>query len=379
SLGPETPHIHLEDGRVILCGDAEIVALHTPGHTPDHFAYFVTDRHDADQPPALFSGDVMFVGDLGRPELLAGLSDDLAPQLYATVWNKLRQLPGQTILYPGHGAGSACGKNLSSQPTSTLDAEFATSPALQLDKAAFIDYMLDGQPRVPKHFGEMVGINKAGAQAPADFASIPLFDADGIRAALADPSILVIDARSVDEYAAGHVPGTTYLGVNPGVPTWMGWLLTADQRVVALVNSREQAEELRRWMVRVGFDHLDGYCIFDRATWPGPLDTAQVVEGAAFDPAAVSGQFLDVRTPSEVGRGTLPGAISIPLCELPKRMTELDPSNSVTLFCQGGYRGMIALSLLEKAGFGDVTNVNGGFAAITKAQPGCAIAAAAGS
>lgn len=374
SLGPDTPHVHLEDGQVLVIGDVEIVALHTPGHTPDHFAYYVTDRHDASQSPALFSGDLMFVGDLGRPELLGGaLAQELAPALYDTLWNKIRPLPGHTVLYPGHGAGSLCGKNLSDKPTSTLDQEFATSPALQLEQPAFVEYMLADQPRVPGHFKTMVALNKAGQAAPAPFTAIPELDPAAVRTALADPETLVIDGRSSDAYAAGHLAGTTYMGVNPGVPTWMGWLLHPGQRTIALVESRPQAEELRRWMVRVGFDRLDGFHVFDPAAWGNEVRTTDTTPGAAFDPASIHGQFVDVRTPAEVARGTLPGARSIPLCELPARMGELDPSEPVVLFCQGGYRGTIAASLLEQAGYTDVTNVTGGYAAVVQASPGCAV------
>lgn len=375
SLSPttDTPHVHLTDGQVLLLGDTEIVAIHTPGHTPDHFAYFVSDRHDPDQAPALFSGDVMFVGDLGRPELLGGaLAQELAPALYHTVWEKLRPLPGHTILYPGHGAGSLCGKNLSDKPTSTLDDEFATSPALQLSEPEFVAYMLADQPRVPPHFGTMVGLNKAGQAAPTDFAAIPQMPMSALAGAVADPTQLVIDARSVDAFSRGHVAGTVYLGVNPGVPTWMGWLLKPGQQIIALVDSAEQAQELRRWMVRVGFDQLDGYIVFDPEQWTGTLATTATLDGSTFDPATAAGQLIDVRTPSEVARGTLPGATSIPLCELPARLGEIDRTQPAILFCQGGYRGTIAASLLEKAGFTDVANVSGGYGAIAKA-PACTL------
>ncbi|HYE78493.1 MAG TPA: rhodanese-like domain-containing protein, partial [bacterium] len=366
----DVPHVTPVDGQVIELGEAEVVALHTPGHTPDHFAYYVSDRHDADQAPALFSGDVMFVGDLGRPELLGGrMAEALAPQLYRTVWEKLAALPGHTILYPGHGAGSACGKNLSSKPTSTLAEEFATSPALQIrDEQAFVEFMTSDQPRVSPHFLEMVQTNRAGAPAPQSFEAIPELTADDIRTDLREGDTLVLDARSSDAYSRGHLPGTVYMGVNPGMPTWMGWLVNVGQPVVALVESRQQAEDLRRWMVRVGFDHLDGYHVFDPGAWEGELRTLATVPGDTFDPATVEGQFIDVRTPAEVARGTLPGARSIPLCELPGRMDELDKSRPLTVFCQAGYRGTIAGSLLENAGFDQVTNVAGGYAAVTKGR-----------
>lgn len=374
SLSPEAgvPHVHLEDGQVLLVGDTEIVAIHTPGHTPDHFAYYVTDRHDPSQTPALFSGDVMFVGDLGRPELLGGaMAQELAPALYDTMWTKIRALPGHTILYPGHGAGSLCGKNLSSKPTSTLDDEFATSPALQLTKEAFVEYMLADQPRVPGHFSTMVQLNKTGQEAPKAFEALTPLDATSLQAALADPQTLVLDARAADAFSAGHIPETTYMGVNPGMPTWMGWLLSPGQRVIAIVDSPTQAADLQRWMVRVGFDRLDGYFVFDAGTWTGPLATTPTIDGSTFDPGQVTGQFIDVRTPAEFARGTLPGAQSIPLCELPSRLGELNQSQPVTLFCQGGYRGTIAASLLEQAGFSEVTNISGGYAAVQ--QTGCAV------
>lgn len=370
-VNPAVPHAPLHDGDTFTVGDARIMALHTPGHTPEHIAYFVRDRVDSSAPPALFSGDLMFVGDLGRPELLGqALAEELAPRLYDSVFGVIGMLPPETVLYPGHGAGSLCGKSLSERPTSTLGEEFATNPALQIrDKAEFVAYMMSNQPRVPSNFARMAALNRAGVPIlEEDFPARP-FGVEEVAAALEDAAYLVVDARSPEEYAAGHIPGSVYLGVDPGLPTWLGWLFTPDRKIVAVVKDAAQAREYFPWLARVGYDNLAGYLEGGVAGWEAagkPVETLPVLapEALAQLEAQSGGVLVDVRTPNEFAGGSLPGAKSVPLCELPTRMDEIPKDAPVTLMCQGGYRGTIASSLLLNAGYQQVANVAGGYEAV---------------
>ncbi|MCS6775966.1 MAG: rhodanese-like domain-containing protein [Chloroherpetonaceae bacterium] len=376
-VNPNVPHQPLHDNDTFQIGDARIVALHTPGHTPEHMAYYVTDTADLSAPPALFSGDLMFVGDLGRPELLGqALAEELAPKLYDSVFGVIGMLPPETILYPGHGAGSLCGRTLSEKPTSTLGEEFATNPALQIrDKQEFVAYMMSGQPRVPTNFSRMAALNRAGVPLLPEQFPAREFRVEEVEAALQDPTYLVVDARSPEEYAAGHIPGSVYLGLDPGLPTWLGWLFSPDRKIVAIVHDEAQARDYFAWLARVGYDNLVGYLPGGITAWQAagkPVETLTVlppetVRHQAEHPGEA--QIIDVRTPREFAAGTLPGAHSIPLCELPGRMQEVPTDRPVTLMCQGGYRGTIAASLLLNAGYRNVANAAGGYAAVTAAEP----------
>jgi hydroxyacylglutathione hydrolase len=367
-VSPDVPHVPLHDGDTFDLGDAHIAALHTPGHTPEHFAYYVTDRADPSAPPALFSGDLIFVGDLGRPELLGqALAEELAPRLYDSVFGVIGMLPPETILYPGHGAGSLCGKSLSERPISTLGEEFATDPALQIrDRAEFVAYMLSGQPRVPTNFSRMAALNRAGVPILPDDFPAREFTVEEVAAALSDPAYLVVDARSPQAYAAAHIPGSIYLGLDPGLPTWLGWLFPPEKRIVAVVEDEAQARAYFPWLARVGYDNLVGYLPGGVERWRASgrpvraLPLATPAEARSRPPGAA---LVDVRTPREFAGGALPGAQSLPLCELPGRMGEIPRDARVLMMCQGGYRGTIASSLLLNAGYRDVENVAGGYSA----------------
>ncbi|HLK57684.1 MAG TPA: MBL fold metallo-hydrolase [Chthonomonadaceae bacterium] len=377
---PNVPRVPLNDGDTFQIGDVRLTALHTPGHTPEHMAYYAVDTGGS-LPPALFSGDLMFVGDLGRPELLGqALAEELAPRLYDSAFGVIGMLPPETVLYPGHSAGSLCGKSLSAKPTSTLGEEFATNPALQMrNKEEFVAYMMAGQPRVPGNFSRMAALNRAGVPLlPTDFPARP-FRVEEVEAALADPAYLVLDARSPEEFAEGHIPGSIYLGLDPGLPTWLGWLFTPERKIVAIVEDEAQARAYFTWLARVGYDNMVGYLPGGIAAWReegkslrtlSRLSAADLRHRLASAPLAHP--LLDIRTPREFAGGSVSGAKSLPLCELPGRLAEIPRADHITLMCQGGYRGTIAASLLLNAGYHDLENVEGGYGAYLPGAPSCA-------
>lgn len=366
-VNPSVPHEPLYDGDRFRIGDVEITALHTPGHTPEHIAYYAKDMVDSAATPALFSGDLMFVGDLGRPELLGkSLAEELAPRLYDSVFGVIGMLPAETILYPGHGAGSLCGKSLSEKATSTLGEEFATNPALQIrDKAEFIQYMMQGQPRVPSNFSRMAALNRAGVPLLPDVFPARAFSVEETANALANPEEwLLLDARSPDAYAQSHIPGSIYLGMEPGLPTWLGWLFTPDKKIVAVVEDEQQAKDYFTWMVRVGYDNLVGYLPNGIEAWKAaglPIRSLNTLSPSHPDYPGCDRTLLDVRTPNEFGSGAAPTAKNIPLCELPERMGEIDKQTPLVIMCAGGYRGSIASSLFLNAGYINVANTVGGY------------------
>ena len=373
-VNPNVPHVPLHDGDTVQIGDVQLTALHTPGHTPEHMAYYAVDSVDAHLSPALFSGDLMFVGDLGRPELLGqSLAEELAPRLYESAFGVIGMLPPETVLYPGHSAGSLCGKSLSAKPTSTLGEEFATNPALQMrNKEEFVAYMMAGQPRVPGNFSRMAALNRAGVPIlPAEFPAHAV-SVDEVDAALHDAAYLVLDARSPQEFADGHIPGSIYLGIDPGLPTWLGWLISPDRKIIAIVEDEGEARTYFTWLARVGYDKLGGYLTGGIRTWKAagkPLRSLPHLSGSDLRRRAPSDSrtLLDIRTPREFGGGSVPGAKSIPLCELPGRIAEIPQERPVTLMCQGGYRGTIAASLLLNAGYRNLENVEGGYGAYVAA------------
>jgi rhodanese-related sulfurtransferase len=220
--------------------------------------------------------------------------------------------------------------------------------------------MMSDQPRVPGNFKRMAALNRAGVPLlPAPFPAIE-YSADAVAGAIASPDHLVLDARSPETYSTGHIPGSIYLGLDSGLPTWLGWLFPPDRKIIAIVDDAEQAKAFFVWLARVGYDNMVGYLPEGVSKWRA--SGRDVRSLALVHPSdEILGSVIDVRTPREYAAGSVPHAASIPLCELPGRLAEIPADQHVTLMCEGGYRGTIAASLLLNAGFRDVANAEGGY------------------
>jgi len=350
--------------------------VHTPGHTPEHLSFLVTDSAEAAEPMGVITGDFVFVGDVGRPDLLekaAHLADTAvagARQLYRSLgWFK--QLPDHLQVWPGHGAVSACGKGLSAVPQSTVGYERRYNWALGAgDEETFVRQVLAGQPEPPRYFGHMKRINREG---PPVLGALPLPERVGERrmVALLAGGATVVDTRPGAEFAGGHLPGSLNIPLGRSWVTYAGSILRYDRDLyLVLADPRpEVAAGLVRGLVSIGLDRIRGYLSPDvLEAWGAegrPLATTQLV--TAQELAARRGTrpvtVLDVRNQSEWAAGHLPGALLVPLSELPDRLGEIPEDGEIVVHCQGGARSAVAVSVLMASGKGGVTNLVGGFGA----------------
>lgn len=343
--------------------------MHTPGHTPESISVLVYEHAEDDIAYAVLTGDALFIGDVGRPDLLASIgftSDQLGRMLYDTIQHKLMGLPDQVRVFPAHGAGSACGKNLSTEKQSTIGEQRATNYACQpMSEEAFLAVVTEGQPTAPGYFVYNAVLNRQGREVLEIDESIPAFDAEQAAAALADGATLV-DARPNTDFSQGHLRGAINVPSDGRLAETVGTVLAPDDRVVLIAPEGEEQEVATRFH-RIGYDHVLGYVadpeafLLDRQDQVAPASRLTVRETDAARESVDGVQVLDIRNPGEVALGMIPGAIHIPLPELGKRMDELDRDRPVIAYCAGGWRSSVGASLLRARGFGDVSDILGGY------------------
>lgn len=361
----------LRDGDRVELGLLRLDVLHVPGHTPEHIAFLVTDRATTDVPVGLVSGDFLFVGDVGRPDLLeraVGMTGSMtaaARQLYASL-QRLAALPGHLQIWPGHGAGSACGKALGAVPQSTLGYERITNWALQpQSEAEFVARVLEGQPEPPAYFSRMKRINAIGARAVSGGADLP---GPELLEAL-ERGALAVDVRPAAAFAQGHLAGAINVPLGKSFLGWAGSVLPAERDLVLIATPelRGAAETAARELAVIGLGPTLGVLATDRhSTRESWAATLPVVSVTAIGQSAESDRLvLDVRNRSEWIEGHVPGATNIPLAELVARVDELRAyrDRPIIVHCQGGSRSAVAASVLQAAGFSDVSDVEGGFRA----------------
>jgi hydroxyacylglutathione hydrolase len=373
-FGAEPGVVLLRDRDAFRVGNVELLAVHTPGHTPEHLSFLVTDTAGAREPMGIVTGDFVFVGDVGRPDLLEkaahlqGTAVIGAKALFRSLtWFKT--LPDHLQLWPGHGAGSACGKGMSAVPQSTVGYERRFNWALAIEnETEFIRQVLSGQPEPPRYFAEMKRINRDG---PPVLGSLPLPERLGehrLPGLLASGAV-VVDTRPAAEFASGHIPGTLSIPFNRSFPTWAGSLLPYDQGLHLLVDATPAGvlDGVVRSLSTIGIDRVEGYFgpealeLWRAEGKPlGRTEQLTVADLAARRDGLV---VLDVRGRSEWEAGHVPGATLIPLAELPDRLGEVPVDRPVAVHCQGGGRSAIATSLLRARGRKAVSNVTGGFGA----------------
>lgn len=366
----------IRDGDVITIGNLRLTVLHTPGHTPEHLSFLLTDTPTSERPMGIFTGDFVFVGDVGRPDLLekaagfAGTQAAAARTLFHSL-QRFRALPDYLQLWPGHGAGSACGKGLSAVPQSTVGYERLANWAFAItDEAEFVRAVLEGQPEAPTYFAQMKRINKEGPRLLGGFHRPPRLPSRRLPELL-DGGALVVDTRHAADYAAGHIPGTINIPLNQAFTTWAGWLIPYDAPFSLLIDDRclHCLDEATRELTKIGLDQIAGYISAEAvAEWAGAgraLATIPQITATELVRLAEQGTVavLDVRGRSEWETGHLPGASHIPLGELANRLAEVPRDRPLVVHCQSGARSAIAASLLRARGIADVTNQLGGFAA----------------
>jgi hydroxyacylglutathione hydrolase len=362
----------LRDGGVIRVGSVRVDVLHTPGHTPEHLTFLVTDGAAADRPMGAFTGDFVFVGDVGRPDLLekavhvAGSAGRAARDLFASI-RRFARLPDYLQLWPGHGAGSACGKALGSVPQTTLGYEKLFNPAFQVaEESDFAAMVLAGQPEPPGYFAQVKRINRDGPPLLGGFERPERLTAARLGQVLATGAP-VVDTRATSDYGGGYVPGTINVPLNRSFTTWAGWLLPYGRDFYLLIDD-SCVDEAVRDLAFIGLDHMAGYFPLSAVqAWReagGELGTISQTSVAELAEQMRHGEVsvLDVRGHAEWEAGHLPGAPNLPVGLLPERLAEVPRDRPVVVQCQGGTRSAIAASILKAHGFRDVVNLAGGFA-----------------
>ena len=365
------------DGYEFMVGNVRVRVIHTPGHTPEHICFLITDTAAADEPIGIATGDFVFVGDVGRPDLLeraakvANTMEASARALFASL-QKFRAFPDWLQIWPGHGAGSACGKGLSAVPHSTVGYEKRFNWAFQItDEDAFVKAVLDGQPEPPAYFAEMKRINKQGPSAFDPDERPGTTDAGGVRALLASKT-LVVDTRPREAFAAAHIPGTISIPLNRSFNTWAGSLVPFGTPFAIIVDDAQVAEALRE-LAMVGLDTVVATAppsvIDDWKSAGGTLGAIAQLSPKELAARLKAGsvRVVDVRGAAEWREGHIPGVPNIPLGALPARAGELANGTPIVLQCQGGGRSSIAASVLAARG-AEVLNLDGGFEAWEDAE-----------
>jgi hydroxyacylglutathione hydrolase len=363
----------VRDGDILKVGNIKIEVMHTPGHTPEHISFLVTDTAGADMPMGIATGDFVFVGDVGRPDLLeraakvANTMEASARTLFRSL-ERFRALPDYVQVWPGHGAGSACGKSLGAVPTSTVGYEKRFNWGVgTTDEQTFVNMVLAGQPEPPLYFAEMKRINRDGPPILGGF-DVPTRGGVSDLAQAIAQGAAVLDLRPAAEFAAGHIPGTINIPLNKSFSTWAGWLVKYDQPFHLIANERDVAPAVRE-LAMIGLDHAAAWYALEVVTeWKASgkaLGTVAKIDAAGVAPRIAMGEVtvLDVRNRTEYEAGHLPGSLHIPVGHLTARLAEIPRDKPIIVQCQAGARSAIATSVLQRLGITNATDLIGGFAA----------------
>ncbi len=363
------------DNQEFKIGKVTIKVLHTPGHTPESVTYLLLDENGKEH--AIFTGDTLFLGDVGRPDLaIKGdlTQEDLAGMLYDSLRNKIMQLPDEVIVYPGHGAGSSCGKNMSSETVGTLGEQKRTNYALRSDvsKADFIKELTDGILPPPQYFPKNAMMNKTGYDsfdAVVDRGTRGMSVAE-VKEAQASGA-LVLDVRTQNEYMAGFIAGSQFIGLNGTFAMWVGALIENIKQPIVLIAPEGQEEEAVTRLARVGYDHCIGYLEGGMNAWKAagePVKTITSVDAESLEKVFDTISLVDVRKPGEWDAEHVVGATHYALDFMQDDLTKLDKNKTYHIHCAGGYRSVIAISLLMRNGYTNLIDVAGGFGAIKKTK-----------
>ena len=361
------PHSDVSEGFELRFGRGRLRVLETPGHTPESICLLITDEEKSSRPWAVLTGDTLFIGDVGRPDLSKTHTPaELAGLLYDSLHNKLLALPDDVLVYPAHGAGSLCGRNMRAERSSTIGTERLTNYALQIKtRQEFVHQLTSNLPARPDYFLEDAQINREGAPALADLLAPMPLSAIELRSLL-DDGTLVLDVRPTNQFAAAHVPGSVNIALSGQFASWSGTMLGLSSQLALVAESPEQISEARMRLARVGIENVRGYLEGGVDTWKQAgfrlADTPQITPQALHEKLA-SGQLtvLDVRREPEWQAGHIEDASWWPLDNFKISAPELDRDTAIAIHCKSGYRSMIACSLLQRAGFSHVINVIGGF------------------
>jgi len=360
------PHTGLRHGDKITLGNLSLEVLHTPGHTPESISFLLTDHPATDKPVMVFTGDFVFVGDVGRPDLLekaagiTGTQEKSAQQMHHSI-QCFTKLPEYVQIWPGHGAGSACGKSLGAVPNSTIGYEKIRNWAFQYEnnEEAFVESLLDGQPEPPRYFAMMKHLNKVPRRLLVEVPKYPKLDREQFLMAYHN-GLKVIDTRNKMDFAKGYIPHSINIQGNNSFSTWMGWLLSYEEQFMVIADD-DKIEDLTRKLMRIGMDNVYGY-ISDVDNLGLELQVADVIDMETFKEyiGKEDVQIVDVRGESEYETGHIEGADHVFVGTLPQNLGKINKNKQVVIHCQAGDRATIAYSLLKSNGFENVKNYSGG-------------------
>lgn len=372
--GAAFPHVDVRDGFELRFGNARIRVLETPGHTPEGICLVITDEEKSSKPFAVLTGDTLFLGDVGRPDLSKNHTpQELAGMLYDSLHNKLLKLADDVLVYPAHGAGSLCGKNMRADRFSTIGTERLTNYALQIgSREQFIKELTTNLPARPEYFLQDAEINRAGAPALAELPALRSISAQELKSML-DRGATALDVRSADQFASGHVPGAINIPLSGQFASWAGTVLGLSSRPVLIAESDAQISEARVRLARVGIEDPAGYLDRGIAGWQAAgLALAQVrqIDVNSLRDQLRSGALgvLDVRREGEWQAGHIAQADWYPLDKFHASLPPVQDDRPLAVHCKSGYRSMIACSLLQRAGHKNIINVIGGFDAWQQAR-----------
>jgi glyoxylase-like metal-dependent hydrolase (beta-lactamase superfamily II)/rhodanese-related sulfurtransferase len=370
--GAALPHRTVADGDELRVGAVVLRFLETPGHTPESVSVLVIDTAASPDPKMVLTGDTLFIGDVGRPDLAAGRGEApeaMAGMLYDSLHGKLLKLPDGVLVYPAHGAGSLCGRNISSDTWSTVGDQRRSNYALQpMTRDAFVKMMTADLPELPSYFARDVEINRGGAAPLAGHSAPAALSPEAVRAAAAEGATL-LDVRDSAAFGAAHLPASIHIGLGGAFASWAGTLLPPDRPIVLIAEDEAGAEEAATRLARVGLETVPGHLAGGVAAWDRaglPLLTRPQItvdELAARRGETPGLQVVDVRRKGEYAAGHVPGARHLPLDRLDREADRLDATRPTAVICAGGYRSSAATSLLERHGFADLVNVVGGTSA----------------
>ena len=359
-------HVATRDSDRIRIGGLEVEMWETPGHSPDSLSFLVREN---EAPVVIFTGDLLFVGDVGRPDLRDADADPgaLAEKLYDSL-HRILELPDEVKIYPAHGAGSLCGRALGSAPFSTVGQERATNWAAQIkDRAEFVREMVSNLPDRPPYFSYDVGVNLEGAAPWSDLPVLRQLSLAELTEAVSGGAV-VLDTRSAPVFGESHYPGSLNIGLGSAMfSTWVGFMVPGDTPIILVADSQKTAEKARLELARIGFDGVKGYAISEEFEKPQQLSQRSACDLKRAVTEGAAPYILDVRTPGEWKKNHIEGAHHIPLPQLPRRLEEVPRSGVVATLCGSGYRSSIAASLLQKHGVAQVENVMGGMGAYIEA------------
>ena len=367
-------HKPLVEGDTFRLEHMRFSVLETPGHTPEHISYVVTDTDRGKEPVAVFCGDTLFVGDVGRPDLFPNMADELASRLYDSLFGKLLDLPDFCEVYPAHAAGSLCGRAIAAKRTSTIGYERKYNPALQIwDRAEFIKSLTTNMPLAPDHFSRCSEINRRGPAVVADLPPMEAWKPEVFVRKAKATNALVLDIRSFEAFGGQHIPGSVALDTGGNFSTFAGWVLPPRADIALVAEDRTQAEEAAVCLRRVGVDRIKAFLDGGIFAWlkaglPGDR-VSQISVRELRDMIGKKERFtlVDVRSANEFANGHIGGAVNIPAPDLRTKYRALKKDRPVILICGTGHRSSLGASLLRKRGFKDVRNVAGGMTGYTAA------------